>query len=164
MSSSYYTKNIFIIIKEGNIEEYLNIVKEIDINIQDEFKQTLLHISLASNQLFITNDLISRGVNVDIQDDKGQTPLHILPFYPNIEVAEKLLKKSTNLNLKDSFGNNPLWYAVFNARGNYDIVNLYLDYKASPYNINNFGRSPIDFSLQINDKILHEKLTKTTKP
>ena len=63
--------------------------------------------------------------------------------------------------LKDKYGNTPLWTAVFNSRGNYDVVKQLIKAGSNPFLKNNFGKSPFDFAKQIKDNKLAELLEKS---
>lgn len=59
-----------------------------------------------------------------------------------------------DVNLIDEHGNNALWTATFNARGNYDIVKMFLSASGNHEHKNNHGRSAYDSARQINDQVL----------
>jgi ankyrin repeat protein len=56
--------------------------------------------------------------------------------------------------LRDEHGNTPLWTAVFNAKGDYVIVEQLIQASANPNSQNRHGRSPLDFARQIKDRDL----------
>lgn len=71
--------------------------------------------------------------------------------YLNIEIARLLLSKNADINIEDAYGNNPLWTAVFNARGDYRMVELFIQNNANIHHLNKARRSPLDFAKQIDD-------------
>jgi uncharacterized protein len=76
-------------------------------------------------------------------------------------LSKAIINSGAILELMDNYGNTPLWYAVFNARGNYEYVELLMQNKANPNSLNNAGRSPIMFASQIMDQRLIEILSNT---
>ena len=57
-----------------------------------------------------------------------------------------MLANGASVDLKDKYGNIPLWYAVFYAKGKYELVELLMQYHSDPYLKNNANRSPLDFA------------------
>ena len=148
------TLDLFQVIRNGEVELYYKNIDNYDINIRNVNGQSLLHESITYNQSEIALDLIERSIDVNIQDENGQSSLHLIGFHPIVEVAKKIIEKGGNLELQDLYGNTPLWYAVFNARGKYELVKLFITCNSNPISKNKAGRSPVDFAEQINDKIL----------
>lgn len=144
---------LFQKIRNGKLE-FFKKNKKYNNNIINEYGQSFLHEAVINEQIDIAYELLNQSIDVNIQDKKGQTVLHIISFYPNNILAEKILKKGGNINLKDLYGNTPLWYAVFNARGNYELVKLFMKYKPDVNLKNNAGRTPLDFAIQIKDELL----------
>lgn len=149
---------VFTSVSLGHFESYLSLIEKVDVNIVNEFKQSLLEEAIAFHQRDIVFDLLNRGINVNIQDYKGLTALHILGFYDDPIVAEMVLKRGGRLDLYDKYGNSPLWTAAFNANGHYETVELFLRYGADPLHKNKVGRSPLDIALRRGDKILIDLL------
>ena len=143
--------SIFSIVRNGLYEQYLKLIASFDINCQNEYGQNLLQEAIESNMDKIAIDLVNRKINVNHQDNKGFSSLHYCAQYHNMRIAELLLKHNANVNIADSYGNNPLWTAVFNARDNYQMVELLIKYGADAHNKNKASRSPIDFAAQIED-------------
>ena len=142
---------IFSIVRNGLYDQYLKLITNIDINSQNEYGQNLLQEAIEANKDKIAIDLVNRKINVNHQDNKGFSSLHYCAQYHNMRIAELLLKHNANVNIADSYGNNPLWTAVFNARDNYQMVELLIKYGADAHNKNKASRSPIDFAAQIED-------------
>lgn len=143
--------SIFSIVRNRLYEQFLKLIPSIDVNCQNEYAQNLLQEAIASNMDEIAIDLLKRKINVNHQDGKGLTSLHYCAQYRNIHIAKLLLKNKADVNINDSYGNNPLWTAVLNARGDYRMAKLFIEYGADALNKNKAGRSPIDFAEQIED-------------
>ena len=146
--------DIFQAIRNSEINVYEKNISNFNINMINKFGQSLLHEAIIYKQHDIALDLLKRDIDVNIQDNKGQTVLHFISFYPDAILAEHILEKGGNLELIDSYGNTALWYAVFNARGKYEIVKLFMKYKSNQLVKNKSGRSPTDFAKQIKDELL----------
>ncbi|MCK6649162.1 MAG: ankyrin repeat domain-containing protein [Bacteroidia bacterium] len=85
--------------------------------------------------------------------------MHFTAVFNDQLVASEIIHNGGNLEIADNYGNTPLWTAVFNARGNYELVRLFLKNGANSLHKNNAGRSPLDFALQIKDEILVKLLS-----
>ncbi|MBC2582746.1 ankyrin repeat domain-containing protein [Clostridium sp. DJ247] len=149
--------DIFSIIRNGDEQLYKSYIENIDINIRNEYKQSLLHEAITVKRSDIAFDLLNRGIDVNIQDYRGQTALHFICFHPNISLAKEILEKGGDINIRDSYGNNALWSAVFNCKGRYyEIVELFMKYNPDINTKNNAGRSPLDFAIQTGfDKLIN---------
>jgi len=103
--------------------------------------------------------LILRGINLDLQDKDGKTPLHYAAIHKQLHTAQLLVKRGADQSICDKYGNAALWCAVFNARGQYELVQLYVSAGGMATHKNKSGRSPLDFAKQIGDTKLQEVLT-----
>ncbi|MEZ0539511.1 ankyrin repeat domain-containing protein [Fibrella arboris] len=147
-------EDIFQAVRLNAWKEFVDLIKEVDINIKNEFGQNLLHEAISFQASQIANQLISLSIDVNNQDEQGQTPLHYAAAHNNSELTDALLKAGANVNLRDKHGNTVLWTAVFNARGKYDIVRLLILHGANKSTKNKANRSPYDFAVQIGDQTL----------
>lgn len=95
--------------------------QEVDLNLQDENGNSLLHviidraelvnISYFKDALLIIDLLLNAGINPNHQNKKGNTPLHEAIFsryYHNHEIMIKLCDKGADVALKNSEGKSPL--------------------------------------------------------
>jgi ankyrin repeat protein len=146
--------NLFQAIRLKDDTQYSKLIETVNINVVDDDGQSLLHEAIAHYNNGAAIDLINRGINVNIADNNGQVPLHFCALHKNPIVAAALLRNGADVNVKDIHLNNPLWTAVFNARGQYELVKLLLENGADPASKNRAGRSPLDFASQIDDKFL----------
>ncbi|MDQ3231645.1 MAG: ankyrin repeat domain-containing protein [Pseudobdellovibrionaceae bacterium] len=125
-----------------------------DIKQTNESGQTVLHEAVAFRNEDIVGDLIQRGVDVNWPDKNGQTALHFSAAHKLAGVAATLLKQGGSLQIADRYGNQPLWTAVMNAKGQYDVVKLFVKHGADIHHKNKAGRAPLDFAKQINESAL----------
>jgi len=138
-------------IDEGTLLQHLQ-----DLN---EYGQTLLHEAISHGQAEYALFMLDKGINVYQADYRGATALHFAAFYRLADVTSRLLANHANPNATDEHGNTPLWVAVFNARGDYAMVQRLLDAGADPTRKNRYGKSSWDFACQIKDKALQRLLS-----
>lgn len=119
----------------------------------NEEGQSLMHEAAAYNSHECAFELIDAGCPLNLQDKNGQTALHYAAANSSFDVAKILIESGADLSLKDKYGNESLWTATFNARGNYQLINIFTK-DASPDNKNKSGRSPLGFAKQIGDEDL----------
>jgi ankyrin repeat protein len=105
-----------------------------NINTQDNFGQTALHIALTLTKsdpfnIKFAESLIKHNADVNIQDTLGDTPLHVAILFHNpkefnIDLTDviKLLIPKTNLTLKNNY--NERAEDIANKFKKYDIVTL----------------------------------------
>jgi|WetSurMetagenome_2_1015567.scaffolds.fasta_scaffold18843_5 uncharacterized protein len=146
--------DIFRIIESGDISNYEKAISQIDINIRNERDESLLHRSIVTKHSKISINLIDRSIDVNVKNYRGESVLHYLCDHPDLVIAQKVLENGGDLTIKDIWGNTPLWCAVFNSRGKYEIVKLFMKYGSDPSAKNNNGKSPMDFAKQIKDQKL----------
>lgn len=78
--------------------------KMLDLNIQDNDGQTLLHWAVMIKAISIIRKLIELGVDPEIKNNKGETPLHLAFIKEYLDGIRTLFKTrpDTNLNLFSS--------------------------------------------------------------
>ncbi len=153
---------VFTAVEYDRENDYKKLINSVDINSVDgSEKLNLLQVAIATKHLKYVKDLLERGIDVNHRDYRGQTALHYLGQIKDVKLAEELIKHGADLNIKDNFGNNPLWFAVFYAKGNYDLVRFFMEKGGDPLNKNSSGRSALDFAKQLKDETLIKILTKS---
>lgn len=158
MNNNDFKKEVFQAIRINDINNYFFLIEKVDINIVNETNENLLQTALAYNREEIALDLIRKGINLNHKNNDGKTSLHYILNKTQLNIAKQILDKGGDIKLIDKYGNNPLWTATFNARGEYDLVGLYLNYGGNPNHKNINDKSPIDFAKQIKDNNLLEIL------
>lgn len=142
-------KDLFKIIREGNINDLKSEISSQNINALNENKQSLLQEAVIRGKDEISKYLIENGIDINNQDNTGQTVLHYIPIYKNLDLAKEIFKNNFNINIQDIHGNIPLWTAVFNARGDYNIVKLYIENGANLDIKNKVNKSPYDLAIMM---------------
>ena len=127
-----------------------------DINLKNDDEQNFLHVAIVYGNQSVIGHLLISGIDVNSPDSKGQTPLHYAAAYQNADAAEQIFSSGGDIALLDTHGNTALWTAVFNARGKYRVVEVFLQHGGRQLAgvRNNHGKSPLDFARQIGDKTL----------
>lgn len=146
--------DIFQHVRLNDINALKMAIGSIDINIVNESGQSLLHEAAVNNSVKCAQELLDKGIDSNIKDNKGMTALHYSAANNSVDVAVEIIGQGGDLSIFDDYGNQPLWTAVFNARGQYKMVELFINYKANSNHKNNSDKSPIDFAKQINDQNL----------
>ncbi|MBX3287743.1 MAG: ankyrin repeat domain-containing protein [Acidobacteria bacterium] len=146
--------DVFQEVRAGDLEVYNKFIDNIDINIVNERGGNLLHAAISYRRNDIALDLIRRGIDINHQGVNGATALQYALELKQQDMAVAIIEAGADVNIRDSHGNNALWTAVFNARGNYEMVELILKNGGDAFTKNNAGRSPLDFAVQIGDKDL----------
>jgi len=107
-------------------ESVKKILSETGIEATDGYLRTALILATLHKNEDLLSWLIEQGANVNHQDRNGDSALHFAGQEKNEAAAKLLLKAGADLNVVDIHGNAPLWRAVFNARDDLRIVNLYV--------------------------------------
>jgi len=146
--------DLFQAIRQNDTDFFYSHIDNIDVNQIDEDGQNLLHEAVAYSRNQLAKDLIARNINVNHKDVNSQTPLHYAANNKEIELARLILNNGGDLNIEDKYGNQPLWTAVFNAKGDYEMVKQFMGFNPDINHKNKAGKSPLDFAQQINDQEL----------
>jgi len=149
------------------IELLLNKASEkgIDINVTDEFGNTILESYITryadSRYYFDINIiqlLLDRGANIDFIDQSGDTYLMCMikrSYINSIKIIQLLLERGANINIRDKSGKTPLMIAF--EHKNIKIVELLLERGANidPSIKNKLNLNNSDSDIIIKRKILN---------
>lgn len=83
-----------------------------EINIQDKFGRTPLHIAAERGYTSVANRLLEQGAEVNIQDAWQRIPLHHAAQHGHTAIANHLLDKGSETTTQDSQGLIPLHHAA----------------------------------------------------
>ena len=129
--------------KHAKIAEKL-ISKGVDIHLLDQYKRSLLNLSVILEDTSVFKSLLEGGVDVNIADVFGQTALHEAAIWEKLEACFMLIEKGANVNAETYVTKEtPLHYAA--QCNNVDIVLRLLDAGANPYQRDFSGASVLDF-------------------
>ncbi|SFS73211.1 ankyrin repeat domain-containing protein [Paenibacillus sp. BC26] len=142
--------NIFDAIQLNRVHEFNDYIESnCDLNVQDDDQRTPLIISVIEGNLEFTQTILQKKVRINHQDDLGLTALHYACQNNHLDIVRLLLKYNTEINIKDIHGNNSLFKAVFNSRGNGEIIKLLIMNGADQHSKNNYDVSPLDLAKTI---------------
>jgi ankyrin repeat protein len=108
----------------------------------------IIELTIAGNCNEI-NNLLETDNNINEQDSDGWTALHYAAQSGNISIGKALLENKAQVDIKDSYGNTPLLRAVFNFKGNGDMIKLLLKYGADKNLKNSNGMSALSLAQTI---------------
>jgi ankyrin repeat protein len=124
-----------------SLESIKIFINYIDINKQNNYGQSALHVICQSNLYSSKRNeliqlLLDYGINLDIIDKNGNTALLIVCQKKKCDIISLLLKKKQNINIQDKNGNSAL-YLISDF---YDDITSYLisefnDYILEKYNL-----------------------------
>lgn len=86
---------------------------------------------------------IAAGDDPDVQDRAGFTPLHFAAQEQALDAARALLDHGADVDAVNSYGNTPLFVAVFNSRGDGELIRLLREHGADPLRANESGQTPV---------------------
>lgn len=146
--------DLFQAVRRNDADAFYSQIDNVNINQIDEEGQNLLHEAVAFHNNLLGKELIARNINVNHKDMNSRTPLHYAANSKEIELSKLILNSGGDLNIEDKYGNQPLWTAVFNAKGDYEMVKQFIEFNPDVNHKNQNGKSPLDFAQQINDQSL----------
>lgn len=141
-------------------------LNKININKQNKFGETALHISINYNKYDISKYLINSNIDLDIKDYKFElSAIHYLIVNNNLELLNNLNK--INFTIQDYKGRNYIHYLIiYNKQKKLlEILNTFKD--DINYNMSDIsGSTPLHLILQSNyfsesEKIIRILITKT---
>ncbi|MGB5965764.1 MAG: ankyrin repeat domain-containing protein [Sulfurimonadaceae bacterium] len=92
-------------------ETFMSLInaKNFNVNKQNNYGQTLLHIASKKGLYPIVKTLIEKGADVNLVDTLNRTPLHYAILQQHYEIAKYLIKHGTDVSIADQEGNTPLY-------------------------------------------------------
>lgn len=114
--------------------------------VQDEHRNTPLHLSAGAGQVQACALLASSYQAVLSTNDRGQTPLHLAATNGHTACAELLLQREADINLSDIDGYTPLLYAL--EKGHTECAAMLIKAGATPYSRTGKGQT----AFQLADK------------
>ncbi|UYV81259.1 hypothetical protein LAZ67_20000559, partial [Cordylochernes scorpioides] len=86
----------------------------IDINCQNKWGMSTLHIAVDLGRTEILRNLIRKNADINIQNSLNKTPLHFAVLGPNDKSYLHLIQAGASLNIKDNQGDTPLHLSIKN--------------------------------------------------
>jgi len=102
-----------------------------------------LHFAVLDRNFERVKELVRQGMNLNLGDRDGWTPLHAAA--QNNEDGDRSFSSrfGCNVDPRDSCGNTPLFRAVFNSRGDGELIELLRERGADAEPKNKSGASPV---------------------
>lgn len=91
--------------------------ENIDYNIVDNNKRTLLMFAASYGDKDIINEIVKYGNGIDKTDINGQTALHWAVQYNKYDSVKELIRLKANPNIKDNYSRTPIDIAEFEGHG-----------------------------------------------
>jgi ankyrin repeat protein len=110
------------LIEDNNKKVLKKMIKKHGIDAYDGDRRTILINSAAKGNIEIAKFAIENGADVNFQDSSGYTSLHFCALYKYSDLTDLLLDKGADVNVCDEHGNPPIWTAIFNSKGDFEIV------------------------------------------
>ena len=115
----------------------------------DKAGRSELHYAVVDRNFARMKELVLQGASMNLADHNGWTPLHFAAQNNDAETARFLLDSGAAVDPKDSYGNTPLFTAVFNSRGNGELIKLLRERGADCESKNKSGVSPVSLARTI---------------
>ncbi len=115
----------------------------------DRAGRSELHYAVVDRNLERVKTLVRQGMNINLADRDGWTPLHGAAQNNDAETARFLLDSGATVDTQDNYGNTPLFRAVFNSRGNGELIELLRHRGADAKSKNKSGVSPVSLARSI---------------
>ena len=126
--------------------------KKIDINHQDENKNTFLMVCLKRNKFDAAIWLMDNGANPNIKNKENKAAIDIAIEKNKLIVVEKLLKlKKINIDQKDEYGRSILQNIT--VSGNHKMAKIFINYGANINTLDNKGKHIMYDALSYGDKV-----------
>lgn len=106
----------------------------VNINLQNNAGDSLLHIAALNGYLELTKELVSRkNIVIDVKDNNGKTPLHIAGLKNNELIADLLLDNGAKINERTDLGNTII--AIAADSGNDSLLSRLIKRPGADVNI-----------------------------
>lgn len=128
------------------VKSLIKVIEPTEVNKKDKYGRTVLYDAITKGFKEIVIELCLSGADVNIQDKNGKTPLHFASIHNQLEISKILIQNGADVNLRDENGNTPIFDAIFNSKGNPDIIILLKENDADYNTANHHGVSPKDLA------------------
>lgn len=115
-SLAYQSSGVHQLAESGDLEGLRRaLAKGVSIDARDDQRCTFLHWAVASDEVPLSEFLITNGIDVNAVNANGSTALHLAAARDNLEIARMLLEYGANKNIYDVNRRMPVDFARSNA-------------------------------------------------
>jgi len=126
-----------------------------NIDVLDQYGNTLLMYSLACFNRSAMVLLINLGANPNKANDVGISPLHLAAYLGDDVAIATILQAGANVNVVDHNGNSPIMYAAAFSNGQRNIIDRLIEHGADLSIENHENLTVVDFAkVDRSEKIL----------
>jgi len=144
----------FAIVFDSNKNDELDLIflKHWNENFRRLIRNDTRHFPSEKGGISIDKKLLDFGLSVNHQNNLGETALHVACYVGAVEQVKILLNMpGINAGIPDIFEFTPVMIAA--AAGQVEIVtSLYKRHDVNSYSVNDFGYSPLDYTLDTIEK------------
>mmetsp|Transcript_10315 Transcript_10315/g.15086 ORF Transcript_10315/g.15086 Transcript_10315/m.15086 type:complete len:451 (+) Transcript_10315:18-1370(+) len=122
-----------------------------DLNLQDTFGQTPLHVAIARRHFEITKRFIELGVDLEKKDTSGNTPLLSAITHNQMDIVKLLIEHKADITAINAEKNTIAHLAV--TTPNTKLVELIFSYNEDKDPVNIYGYTPLLWILKFQPKL-----------
>jgi len=119
------------------------------LELADSSGRTPIFHAIVAGRNSLIEQLIAKGASPSHSDSSGRTPLHFAVQERNVPAARMLLEAGAAVDARDEHGNTPLWGAVMKFQNFEEMIDLLINFGASPDSMNRYDKSPRDLALSM---------------
>lgn len=113
---------------------------------RDRDGRVALHHAALVDDLELAQRLIAAGQDPSAADNQGFTPLHFAAQEGSLRAARLLLDEGADVDATNVYGNTPLHTAVFNSRGEGEMIELLRSHGADAKKPSKSGQTPVELA------------------
>ena len=122
-----FGNDIFLCAKIDDTQSLLEEIDNLDLNVTDEDKESLLHYAVKFNSIEFARLLLMHNANPNIKNANGDTPLMLACKMGKDSFIKLFIKFNADINEKNNFGETAIHMALLN--GNIDIIKVLVNEK-----------------------------------
>lgn len=134
---------------------------DIEVDAKNDAGETPLYIAVRENNLYIAELLLKEGADAKQQNDSGESLLHLAARQRKPHMVDTLVKHGADVDARNRSGETPLICAIKSKgaqKGNVDIVELLLEYKADVECTDIWGNSALYYAMECGSNAIVEML------
>lgn len=134
---------------------------DIEVDATNDAGETPLYIAVRENNHYIVELLLEAGANVKQSSDSGESLLHLAAKQRKPHMVNTLITHGANVDARNRSGETPLICAIKSKgaqKGNVDIVELLLEYKANVDCTDIWGNSALYYATECGNNTIVEML------